>query len=226
MRGARIVRYDLECEHGPVGECYASKRNCVQCRKDYSQRPEAKERQREYMRSARRREYERSPERLAQRRVRRGKHKDRERERGRAYRMGMTPAERQANRENLKAWYAANRARLALERKETLRDPYNFTRFCLGVVRNRNKKLGVCAPDFDHEWLQAQIEEALARGEVSLNAGSPDLASVDQRIAGLGYHRANIQVVPLWYNFAKAQWTDAEVADAITKWVCARALGE
>lgn len=80
--------------------------------------------------------------------------------------------------------------------------------------------------DYDLEWLTKRIKEKLDAGVVSLDRRSPNYASIDQRIGGLGYHRDNIQIVPLWYNLAKWQWSDAEISDAVTKWVFARAVGE
>jgi hypothetical protein len=78
--------------------------------------------------------------------------------------------------------------------------------------------------DYDIEWLVVELKKAVDSGLVSLDRQSPDYASLDQRIGGLGYHRDNIQIVPLWYNLAKWQWTDADITAAVTRWVFTRAL--
>lgn len=214
MRGEKITRTDLKCEHGPVGECYASSRGCVLCgharsvaqgRQKHRARDPAK--QKTYYRkwykkhghhynvawAAKRKN---NPEVLARAQAYQGKLR--------------LSAEIRA----LHDIGVAGRALLA-QRRVTL--AYR----CAARLR---KSCAVRTPttlDWDTDWLRRKLEILVKRGHISLETGRPDSASIDQAIAGLGYHRANIQIVPLWYNFAKHQWDPADVREAIRKWCIA-----
>lgn len=76
--------------------------------------------------------------------------------------------------------------------------------------------------DYGIEHLGCLLKEAIRKGAVSATTKQPDSASVDQIVAGLGYHRANIQIVPLWWNYAKHVWETEALNAAIAKWQRAR----
>jgi hypothetical protein len=67
-------------------------------------------------------------------------------------------------------------------------------------------------------WIRERIEELVAQGVVRLEAKSPWSPSADQITAGLGYVAGNVQIVPLWYNFAKHTFAPSSLHAAIQKW--------
>lgn len=81
----------------------------------------------------------------------------------------------------------------------------------------RAQSLGVGC-DLTYEFVLAKLTERYALGDISLESDRPDTASLDQRVAGLGYLQDNIQVVPWWYNAAKNRFTTEELTAAIESW--------
>ncbi len=76
--------------------------------------------------------------------------------------------------------------------------------------------------DWDAAWLAEELRKGIARGEYSIKPRHPTTASIDQFIPGLGYHKANIQIIPLWFNFAKNAWAQDDVELAIARWMNSR----
>jgi len=79
-------------------------------------------------------------------------------------------------------------------------------------------KRSVTKLDFSREWLEARLREAIAVGTVKIGGG-PLQPSVDQRIGGLGYYKHNIQIIPLWLNYAKHTWALSDVEEGMRAWL-------
>lgn len=67
--------------------------------------------------------------------------------------------------------------------------------------------------------MQRLVGEAVAAGRVTLDANHPESASLDRINCREGYRPENVQVVPAWYNFAKNKFDEAELRQAIFRWV-------
>lgn len=81
----------------------------------------------------------------------------------------------------------------------------------------RSERLG--APcDITYDFVLALLSDALALGIVTCEAHKPDTASIDQVIAGKGYTKGNIQIVPWWYNAAKHEFSAKELHEAMSRW--------
>lgn len=85
-------------------------------------------------------------------------------------------------------------------------------------IRNSERNRGYFS-DVTAEWLTEQIRSAVERGAVKLELNSPWAPSADQLSPGKGYFQDNVQIVPLWFNYAKHDFNEAELRDAIRTWV-------
>jgi hypothetical protein len=186
-----------------VAECYARDRSCVACKLEYAAKWRAanRERKNRLNRVSYARHRERTLEKWRQRRAR-------------------------SPRSWLRGPNGVAAGRERDRRHELLNDAGRLAQWFLRQLRKRNALLGVCAPDFDRAWLQQLLEAAVARGEVNLTRGDPRCASIDQKIAGLGYHKANVQILPMCVNFAKGAWALDDVRAALEEWLAAQRRAE
>jgi hypothetical protein len=60
------------------------------------------------------------------------------------------------------------------------------------------------------------LMKAVAAGTVVLDKGGPMQASIDRKIPALGYVEGNIQIVPAWWNYAKHDWSEDELRNAMS----------
>ena len=64
--------------------------------------------------------------------------------------------------------------------------------------------------------LDALLKAALATGKFpTLQFGHPSSPSPDRKDSTKGYVPGNVQIVPLWYNYAKNRWPEEQVHAAM-----------
>jgi len=137
--------------------------------------------------------------------------------------MGLTDAQRAANREACAKWYAANKDKAAQARRNyTTAD---WGRYAMREVGRRAKAKGLeCTIDAD--WLNEHVKPMVCEATgLPLVWNGPDkdnpwAPSVDRTDSALGYTADNVKVTCWIYNWAKGKWpaeTLAVLADAIAK---------
>lgn len=232
MKGVKITRTDLRCEHGPVAECYSSGR-CVACAKQKSRiqwaglsPQERKQRYRHRCRE-RKRQYNRlwrskNPEYQANYHIydRPNYYARKCEERDPNWRPRWLRTKIQKECRDLRDIASLVRSSLAKPKRQAR------TRLQRTLDRLWRQKCSRLGANFSKADLARLLEAAIARGEVCEDtipySVQPENASVDQIIAGLGYGLENIRIVPLWLNLAKNQWDWEEVENAVRRWCIAK----